>query len=50
MKTSEIIAYLKTISLVEAMWWFIENTPNNRGQRAELFFYLRDRYFSEVQS
>jgi hypothetical protein len=42
--------YLDTLSLVDALWWFIENAPDSGPERTEMFFYLRERYRSEVQS
>jgi len=37
-------AYLDTLPLVTALWWFIENTPeDDLAARNEIFFYLRER-------
>ncbi|WP_168991992.1 MULTISPECIES: hypothetical protein [Mesorhizobium] len=36
--------YIATLPLVEALWWFIENTPDEPAERSELFFDLRERY------
>lgn len=44
------IAYLDTLPLVNAMWWFIENVTPDSSYRTEVFFYLRERVRNEVQS
>lgn len=39
-------AYLATLDLVHALWWFIENCDAldmSENDRCELFFYLRER-------
>jgi hypothetical protein len=39
--------YLNTLSLADALWWFIENTGYEDEHREDLFFYLRERKRSE---
>jgi hypothetical protein len=41
------IEHLSTVSLTEALWWFIENVGEGTEGRTEVFFYLRERYRSE---
>lgn len=45
----DIIAYLNSLTLVQALWWFIENINDEDAQRTELFLYLRERYRKEEQ-
>lgn len=47
MTPAETIAYLKTLALAEALWWFIENHSEASVGYAEVFFYLRDRVRTE---
>ncbi len=35
--------YLDTLSLVDALWWFIENIDSDHPDCTEIFFYLRER-------
>lgn len=43
-------AYVASLPLIEALWWFIENCDGiDTTQRSELFFSLRLRYRQEVQ-
>ena len=38
------VSYLESLSLVEALWWFIENHGMLTGQeRDAIFFRLRER-------
>lgn len=48
MSTDEIKKYLDTLSLVQALWWFIENIAEDNPRRSNIFFYLRSRYRTEV--
>ena len=43
MSTNEQIAYLETLPLVLALWWWIENVTEDDPSRTETFFYLRER-------
>lgn len=43
MNQHEIIHYLDGQLLVNALWWFIENQPEDAAVRTEVFFYLRER-------
>ena len=43
MSTNEQIAYLETMPLVLALWWWIENVTVDDPSRNETFFYLRQR-------
>lgn len=45
---TDIRGYLDKLPLAQALWWFIENGPEE--ETAELFFYLRERYRREIQS
>lgn len=49
MKTAFVIDYLKTLPLVQALWWYIENVTSDDPRASEIFFYLRARYNKEVQ-
>jgi hypothetical protein len=44
------VAYLNTLPLVSALWWFIENVTPDSSYRTEVFFHLRERVRAEVQS
>jgi hypothetical protein len=46
----EHIAYLSGLPLVEALWWFIENIPDDHPRRNDVFFYLRERYRNELMT
>jgi hypothetical protein len=39
--------YLDSLSLSQALWWFIENVDPEDPTRLELFFHLRVRYQRE---
>jgi hypothetical protein len=40
----DYMEFLNRLSLVGALWWFIENGDSlETADRAEVFFYLRDR-------
>lgn len=39
----EMIEYINTVSLVDALWWFIENVNEDTPGRTALFFRLRER-------
>ena len=41
MNYEQIKAYLETLPLAEALWWFIENGSDEN--RTDVFFYLRER-------
>lgn len=43
MNTSRTIRHLQTLTVCAALWWFIENVPEDAADRAEVFFYLRER-------
>ena len=49
MTADEIKRYLFTLSLTEALWWYIENISQDDPAQSEVFFYLRARYRREVQ-
>lgn len=40
-------AYLDTLDLTAALWWFIENVNDDNPHHTELFFYLRGRVREE---
>jgi hypothetical protein len=44
------IEYLKTLPLLQALWWYIENVTSEHPHATTYFFYLRNRYRKEVQS
>lgn len=44
---NENIEYMRTIPLVQALWWAIENIEP--AEHTEEFFYLRERYRNEEQ-
>ncbi|WP_044275861.1 hypothetical protein [Burkholderia gladioli] len=44
----QYLYYLKGLPLVEALWWFIENCPEDLPGRTELFFALRERVRDEA--
>lgn len=44
----DVQAFLDKLPLVQALWWFIENTNEDTPYRTELFFHLRERYRSEA--
>lgn len=35
--------YLDSLTLTNALWWFIENIDFEHPDRNEIFFYLRER-------
>jgi len=41
--------YLDSLTLADALWWFIENMAPDNPDRSDLFFYLRSRFRSERQ-
>ena len=41
--------YVKSLSLVEALWWFIENVNDVAPHQTDMFFDLRERYRGESQ-
>lgn len=41
--------YVKSLSLVEALWWFIENVNDDTPHRTEIFFSLRERCREKFQ-
>lgn len=41
------IAYMRSVPLTTALWWFIENVGDNNDYRSECFFYLRERVRAE---
>lgn len=43
MTAHQTIDYLKTLVLVQALWWFIENSDPSNDWNNEVFFYLRER-------
>lgn len=43
MTFKEVTDYLNGRPLVDALWWFIENSNEDDPHRSELFFYLRER-------
>lgn len=45
MNTKQTIAYLDTLPLVEALFWFIEN--NTEDMPPDVFFNLRERVRTE---
>ena len=47
MSAEAIKRYLATLSLTQALWWFIENTPRGSVGSADIFFYLRERVRTE---
>lgn len=47
MTFTEKKAYLDTLSLPRALWWFIENAPDDDTIRTDIFFYLRERVRTE---
>lgn len=46
--TAEKLAYLDSLSLVGALWWFIENVDWEAEDRSELYFHLRERMRTEA--
>jgi hypothetical protein len=49
-KTGGYISYLKTLPLLQALWWYIENVSSDDPDQATYFFYLRERYRKEEQA
>jgi hypothetical protein len=47
MNAGQTIDYLRTLPLVEALWWFIENVDEDYPGRTEIFFALRVRVRTE---
>lgn len=45
----EALAHLKTLPLVDAQWWFIENVAEDSIARTECFFELRSRRSREAR-
>lgn len=43
MTPQEMIAYTDELSLVTALWWFIENASDEANKYSEVFFRLRGR-------
>lgn len=43
MTLDQIITYLETLPLADALWWFIENVDSEHANRTDIFFYLRGR-------
>ena len=43
MTVQETIKYLDKQSLIQALWWFIENMDFDDPGQTEVFFYLRER-------
>jgi hypothetical protein len=39
----DVVTYLDTLPLPEALWWFIENANDDATWRTEVFFHLRAR-------
>ena len=50
MSTNKQIAYLETLPLVHALWWWIENVTVDDPSRTETFFYLRERVHIYLES
>lgn len=47
---NKYIQLLKTMPLVQALWWYIENVPmDHSNEFTDVFFYLRERYRKENQ-
>jgi hypothetical protein len=40
---AKYLAYIDTLPIVDALWWFIENVPADAPYRTEMFFHLRER-------
>lgn len=47
MTAKQAVAYLKTLPLTSALWWFIENVGPDDPARTDVFFYLRERVRTE---
>jgi hypothetical protein len=43
MNAEQTKMYLSRLSLIGALWWFIENVNEDDPIRDEVFFYLRER-------
>lgn len=50
MNAEEVIEYLRSVPLVEALWWAIENITTDDPRATRVFFYLRERYCNEMQN
>ncbi len=35
--------YFDTVSLSDALWWFIENIDEEHPDKTDIYFYLRER-------
>lgn len=46
----QIIKLLEKMSIIQALWWYIEEMTDEHPARSEVFFYLRARYRTEVQA
>lgn len=43
MTLAETKSYLDSLSVIDALWWFVENVNESSEYRNDLFFYLRER-------
>jgi len=46
---SEAIAHMDSLSLQDAMWWFLENVSEDSPARSDCFFALRRRRVNEAR-
>jgi hypothetical protein len=44
---NKTVAYLCTLKLVDALWWYIENITHEHEDATAAFFYLRERVRNE---
>lgn len=47
MTAEQTIAYLCSLELADALWWFIENVNDETPGRTEIYFALRERVREE---
>lgn len=38
-----MMTWMSGLTLIDALWWFIENVNDETPGRTEVFFYLRER-------
>lgn len=48
-ESAAAIAHMRTLSLQEAMWWFLENVPEDSPARSDCYFALRHRRANEAR-
>jgi len=49
MSLKAMIEYTDTLVIEHALWWFIENAPEEGEARTGLFFHLRERMRNEAR-